>query len=72
MFKINIFIGGSIMKIINYSITIELTMPRSLRFPYGCDMRRADEFFVNHRYISVVLLMYPDLLVSMDYLHHGM
>lgn len=40
------------MRIINYSINIELTMTRSLRFPYGCDMRRADDFFVNRRYSS--------------------
>ena len=40
------------MNIINYSITIELTMTRSLRFPYSCDMIKADDFFVQHRYIS--------------------
>jgi len=37
------------MNIINYSITIELTMTRTLRFPVGCDMKRAENYFYEHR-----------------------
>ena len=46
MFKINIFIGGSIMKIINYSICIELAMNRILRFPVVCNIQDAEKVFV--------------------------
>ena len=40
------------MRIINYSITIELTMTRTLHFPVRCDMKRANDFFYKHRNIS--------------------